>query len=40
MTRTGTRTFAAMAALGALVGAEWLKGRKGFYTMRDVINAI
>jgi 4-hydroxy-tetrahydrodipicolinate reductase len=27
-------------ALGALVGAEWLKGRKGFYTMRDVINAI
>lgn len=24
-------------ALGALVAAEWLKGKKGFYTMRDVI---
>jgi 4-hydroxy-tetrahydrodipicolinate reductase len=24
-------------ALGAVVAAEWLKGRKGFYTMRDVI---
>lgn len=24
-------------ALGAIVAAEWLKGRKGFYTMRDVI---
>ena len=24
-------------AVGALVGAEWLRGRKGFYTMRDVI---
>ena len=26
-------------ALGALVAAEWLKGKKGFYTMRDVILA-
>ena len=24
-------------ALGALVGAEWLRGKKGFYTMKDVI---
>jgi 4-hydroxy-tetrahydrodipicolinate reductase len=24
-------------ALGALVAAEWLKGKKGIYTMRDVI---
>jgi len=24
-------------ALGAVVAAEWLKGRKGFYTLRDVI---
>lgn len=24
-------------AHGAVVGAEWLKGKKGFYTMRDVI---
>jgi 4-hydroxy-tetrahydrodipicolinate reductase len=24
-------------ALGALVAAEWLKGKKGFYTMKDVI---
>ena len=24
-------------ALGAIVAAEWLKGRKGFFTMRDVI---
>ncbi len=24
-------------ALGALVAAEWLKGRKGFFTMKDVI---
>lgn len=24
-------------ALGAIVAAEWLKGKKGFYTMRDVI---
>lgn len=24
-------------ALGAVVAAEWLKGKKGFYTMRDVI---
>lgn len=24
-------------ALGAVVAAEWLKGRKGFFTMRDVI---
>lgn len=24
-------------ALGALLAAEWLKGKKGFYTMRDVI---
>jgi len=24
-------------ALGALVAAEWLKGKKGFYTMRDAI---
>lgn len=24
-------------ALGALVAAEWLQGKKGFYTMRDVI---
>ena len=27
-------------ALGALVGAEWLKGKKGCYTMRDVINSL
>ncbi len=25
-------------ALGAIVAAEWLKGKKGFYTMSDVIN--
>jgi 4-hydroxy-tetrahydrodipicolinate reductase len=25
------------AAVGALVAAEWLKGKKGFYGMRDVI---
>jgi 4-hydroxy-tetrahydrodipicolinate reductase len=24
-------------ALGALVAADWLKGKKGFYTMKDVI---
>jgi 4-hydroxy-tetrahydrodipicolinate reductase len=24
-------------ALGAVVAAQWLKGKKGFYTMRDVI---
>ena len=24
-------------ALGAIVAAEWLKGKKGVYTMRDVI---
>jgi 4-hydroxy-tetrahydrodipicolinate reductase len=24
-------------ALGAVVAAEWLKGKKGFYTMRDMI---
>jgi 4-hydroxy-tetrahydrodipicolinate reductase len=24
-------------AVGAIVAAEWLKGKKGFYTMRDVI---
>ncbi|HMK39393.1 MAG TPA: dihydrodipicolinate reductase C-terminal domain-containing protein, partial [Bacteroidota bacterium] len=24
-------------ALGAVVAAEWLRGKKGFYTMRDVI---
>jgi 4-hydroxy-tetrahydrodipicolinate reductase len=24
-------------ALGAIVAAEWLKGKKGFYTMRDVL---
>lgn len=24
-------------ALGAIVAAEWLRGKKGFYTMRDVI---
>lgn len=24
-------------AIGALVAAEWLRGKKGFYTMRDVI---
>jgi 4-hydroxy-tetrahydrodipicolinate reductase len=24
-------------ALGTIVAAEWLKGKKGFYTMRDVI---
>ncbi len=24
-------------ALGAVVAAEWLKGKRGFYTMRDVI---
>jgi 4-hydroxy-tetrahydrodipicolinate reductase len=24
-------------ALGALVAAEWIKGRRGFYTMRDAI---
>jgi 4-hydroxy-tetrahydrodipicolinate reductase len=24
-------------ALGAVVAAEWLKGKKGLYTMRDVI---
>jgi 4-hydroxy-tetrahydrodipicolinate reductase len=24
-------------AIGAVVAAEWLKGKKGFYTMRDVI---
>ncbi|MDH3253336.1 MAG: 4-hydroxy-tetrahydrodipicolinate reductase [Ignavibacteria bacterium] len=24
-------------ALGAIVAAEWLKGKKGFFTMRDVI---
>jgi 4-hydroxy-tetrahydrodipicolinate reductase len=24
-------------AVGALVAAEWLRGKKGFYTMRDVI---
>ncbi len=24
-------------ALGAIVAADWLKGKKGFYTMRDVI---
>lgn len=24
-------------AIGALVAAEWLKGKKGFYTMRDVL---
>ncbi len=24
-------------ALGAVVAAEWLKGKKGFYTMRDVL---
>ncbi len=24
-------------ATGALVAAEWLKGKKGFYTMRDVV---
>ena len=24
-------------ALGAIIAAEWLKGKKGFYTMRDVI---
>jgi 4-hydroxy-tetrahydrodipicolinate reductase len=27
-------------ALGALVGAEWLKGKKGCFTMRDVINSL
>jgi 4-hydroxy-tetrahydrodipicolinate reductase len=26
-------------ALGAVVAAEWLKGKKGIYTMRDVITA-
>ena len=26
-------------AIGALVAAEWLKGKKGFYTMRDVLLA-
>lgn len=24
-------------ALGALIAAEWLKGKKGFYTMKDII---
>ncbi|HXG01106.1 MAG TPA: dihydrodipicolinate reductase C-terminal domain-containing protein, partial [Bacteroidota bacterium] len=24
-------------ALGAVVAAEWLKGKKGFFTMKDVI---
>ena len=24
-------------AIGAIVAAEWLKGKKGFYTMRDVL---
>jgi 4-hydroxy-tetrahydrodipicolinate reductase len=24
-------------ALGALVAAEWLKGKRGLYTMQDVI---
>ncbi len=32
-TAKGRRGF----ALGAIVAAEWLKGKKGFYTMRDVI---
>jgi 4-hydroxy-tetrahydrodipicolinate reductase len=27
-------------ALGALVGAEWLKGKKGTFTMRDVVNTL
>jgi 4-hydroxy-tetrahydrodipicolinate reductase len=27
-------------ALGALVAAEWLKGKKGWYTMKDVINTL
>jgi 4-hydroxy-tetrahydrodipicolinate reductase len=26
-------------AVGALIAAEWLKGKKGFYTMRDVLQA-
>lgn len=26
-------------AIGALIAAEWLKGKKGFYTMRDVLLA-
>ncbi len=25
-------------AVGAIVAAEWLKGKKGFYTMRDVLH--
>ncbi len=25
-------------AMGAIVAAEWLKGKKGFYTMRDVLH--
>jgi 4-hydroxy-tetrahydrodipicolinate reductase len=25
-------------AIGAVVAAEWLKGKKGFYTMRDVLH--
>ncbi|MBI4810686.1 MAG: 4-hydroxy-tetrahydrodipicolinate reductase, partial [Ignavibacteriales bacterium] len=27
-------------ALGALIAAEWLKGKKGIYTMKDVITSI
>jgi 4-hydroxy-tetrahydrodipicolinate reductase len=27
-------------ALGALVAAEWLKGKKGVYTMKDVLSSI
>jgi 4-hydroxy-tetrahydrodipicolinate reductase len=25
-------------ALGAVIAAEWLKGRKGVFTMNDVLN--
>ncbi len=25
-------------ALGAVVAAEWIKNKKGIYTMRDVLN--
>ncbi len=27
-------------ALGALIGAEWIKGKKGIYTMKDVITSL
>jgi 4-hydroxy-tetrahydrodipicolinate reductase len=27
-------------ALGAVIGAEWLKGKKGIYTMKDVVTSL